>query len=152
MKYCKLRIAWSVVCGSLVVLLIVVWVRSLRVSDLIFIRSSTGATTTFCSSSGEVWFRHGADPFQIQMKGRKIPAHGWQYMRMDTGNADGKRFAFRFDSASALKIQVPIALPLVLLIGMALLPWYFRNHFSLRTLLIATTLVAIVLGLIMAVL
>src|SRR4051812_1804635 len=115
MKFRKLRIAWSVVWALACVLLVVLWVRSLRVSDLINIRDSTGTTTAFCSSSGKVWIRRGADPMQTTLKGRNVPAHGWKYLRLDfPGNADGNWYVFHFDSASALKAQCPDATLIVL--------------------------------------
>ena len=62
-------------------------------------------------------------------------------------------FAFRSDP-DHLRLMMPISLPVVLAIVLAITPWMrqLRGRFSLRTLLIATTLVAVVLGLIVAVL
>jgi hypothetical protein len=148
MRFRKLRIAFSATCLIACVLLVVLWVRSLRVSDLISNRDSAGTTTTFCSSSGKIWIRRGADPMQNTLKGRNVPAHEWKYLRLDfPGNADGNWYVFHFDSASALKVQFPDATLIALCIGISLVPWFSRKRFSLRTLLIATTLVAVVLGL-----
>jgi len=52
-----------------------------------------------------------------------------------------------FDSRDGgINLAIPIWLPILLLASLAVVPW-MRWQFSLRTLLVATTLVAVVLGL-----
>ena len=114
MRYRKLRIAWSVVWGVVVVLLCMLWVRSQ--SDI-----------------------------------RKAPT------TQDSGRMDRNLdalFARSYNAQNVGDFESGIAIPdwaiiaPVLLIGV--LPWIQRaKRFSLRTLLIAATLVAAVLGLIM---
>jgi hypothetical protein len=56
---------------------------------------------------------------------------------------------FSFTSGSGFSYGFPYLLPIMLFAGLAVSPWiHWSRHFSLRTLLIATTLVAVVLGLI----
>ena len=119
MKFRKLRIAFSAACLIACVLLIVLWVRSYR--------------------------------------------HPWHYQaRFDGGWANGTSKdgafgweTFRIVSASHLMLNktghsLPCWLPTTLAAAVAVAPWirYLDWQFSLRTLLIATTLVAAALGVI----
>jgi hypothetical protein len=146
MRFRKLRIAWSVVCAIVCVLLVVLWIRSLQVSDLFSTRGAGGVTTTLCSSSGKLWYRRGGDSFQVTLRGRSVPASDWHYLRLDIpGNAEPQWYVFR-SNATALKIQIPDAALIAVCIALGITPW-IRWRFKLRTLLIATTLVAVGLGL-----
>src|SRR6476619_1389766 len=52
MRFRKLRITWSVFCGIVCVLLIVLWVRSYRPGDIIVVRKSPYSRTMFVSRRG----------------------------------------------------------------------------------------------------
>ena len=138
MRFRKLRIAWSVVWGLAAVLLIVLWVRSYWWMDQL----------------GSPWSRT-----RILMVGSleggllvQVPFHDWGY-RWNVKSyslKSGGRSSFRFGSEFR-RIPDGFCLPhssLVVLYAtlaaVSWLPW----RFTLRTLLIATTLVAVVLGLI----
>jgi hypothetical protein len=130
MKFRKLRIAWSVGCGILCLLLIILWVRSYSHSDEL--------TGTFGNHLG----------FVIQS----------EQGQMRYGKPWDEKPSWNFDS-SPLGDDYPPSFPpmggfdwplwlAVLLTGtLIVIPW-LRWRFTLRTLLIATTLVAVVLGLI----
>jgi hypothetical protein len=109
MKYRKLRIAWSVVWGTIAVLLFVLWVRSYYHVDLMD-RVRGPIWTRIDSTSGSVGFH-----------------------RRDMAANRG------------FVIRCPTWILSVAAILLATISWPTR--FSLRTLLIATTLVAVLLGL-----
>ena len=136
MRYRKLRIAWSVVWGLAAVLLIVLWVRSYWWMDQL----------------GSPWSRT-----RILMVGSleggllvQVPFHDWGY-RWNVKSyslKSGGRSSFRFGSEFR-RIPDGFCLPhcsLVVLYAtlaaVSWLPW----RFTIRTLLIATTLVAVMLG------
>jgi hypothetical protein len=142
MRYRKLRIAWSVVWGIACVLLIVLWVRNYEVSiskeilvtpDYRFYLVSVQGTLAI-----ERWYREfvGSELTPIFLKAdlTRLATNGGIYVRRSsTGTIDSVSISFW-----------------LLFLGdtvIASVPW-IRWRFSLRTLLIATTLVAVVLGLI----
>jgi hypothetical protein len=151
MRLCKLRIAWSVGCGIACLLLIAVWVRSYWIQDGLGRPILTPSETTVdcvVSSRGVLavvrqtvptmpnsgftpnW-SHSATPPRWNVPGHFLWSH------------DGKDFL----------IQFPTWLPVILLAAATGSPWLgLKLKFSLRTMLIATTLVAVVLGLIVVVL
>jgi len=133
MKYRKLRIAWSVVWGLLAVLLIVFWVRSYSWSDCIW-TSHVG----MCSATGVA-------QLAVRSKPSNYLERQWTSAPAKTSIFISPRFAFR-PAANLSYVNVPYWFLILTFSILAAAPWIRR--FSLRTLLIATTLVAIVLGLI----
>jgi hypothetical protein len=143
MRFRKLRIAWSVVCGVACVLLIVLWVRSHSKWDRLFYHLPSGGTAGFSSWDGNiivgVEYSRGASysrgfEFESQLTSQ------WQLDPSERG------FLFMRDS-SEFAVGMPHWFPIILSAVIAAVPWA-KQRFSLRTLLIATTLVAVVLGLI----
>jgi hypothetical protein len=137
MKFRKLRIAFSVTCLIACALLIALWVRSYSYMDSIQFFGHN-----FTSWRGQLFFEEGflytttnfddADP-QLKL---------WRCCSIDilTGTSEdwsrnGKGWAAPF----WLMVGVALALSVA--------PWH-RWRFSLRTLLIATTLIAVVLSVI----
>src|SRR5262245_16317482 len=57
MRFRKLRIAWSVTCGIVAVLLISLWARSYPGADVLM-RSGIGGQTAFTSSFGGIDYEH----------------------------------------------------------------------------------------------
>jgi hypothetical protein len=113
-----LRITWTVFCGIACVLLVVLWVRSYRQPEEFRKYAYVGGWTRVTSNMGYV-----------------------------------QKHSFRIVGGSHLKLEesnlyLPYWLPTVLIAALAAMPWVrqLRWRFSLRTLLIATTLVAVVLG------
>jgi hypothetical protein len=148
MKYRTLRIAWSVGWGLAAALLIVLWMVSYTVHP--YLQTPTGIR---CKSSNGVFVL------------LKLPAQATAYeptgiitFRMPDGDKSvsvdlGPRltwsgFQFQWDSGSSWYLQAPYWALVALTVLGAVLPWIrqLRWRFSLRTLLIATTLVAVVLG------
>jgi hypothetical protein len=149
MRYRKLRIAWSVAWGVAYILLTIMWVRSYSHISYLLRVSPAGVSTRLGSGLGRVGFLHGKIVGDVRPR-------GWQIFSVPTAKtmqvADGgpftKESSFKFDlSGGPLVIRVP---HYVLVSGSAILltlPW-LPSRFTLRALLVATTLVAVVLGLI----
>ena len=133
MRFRKLRIAWSVTWGLAAVLLCVLWVRSYWKSDCLW-TSHVG----ICSATGVA---------QLSVRSTPTNYRGRQWTTLPTRKDIfiSPRFAFR-PASNMSYINVTYWFLILILTTLAAVPWIRR--FSLRTLLIATTLVAVVLGLI----
>lgn len=152
MKHRKLRMAWSVLWGIACVLLIVLWVRSYRATDVFPLRP-------FCiSTCGRlvIWVRENAGPGGGS--GQRIiymsPETLLYMSRTDTHiepfevEPFPSRTGFHLERDDQRTIvQLPYWFLTPLFVMIASTPW-LNWRFSLRTLLVATTLVAAVLGLI----
>jgi hypothetical protein len=148
MRFRKLRIVWSVACGLLAVLLVVLCVRSYWWSYMpIYRRGQTivavGAVRGIACFHWRTW-----QPFVTV--GNPL---GWDLVggAAETMASGLKPVEWRRDTdpstVSALFVSVPCWYCVTVLATLVAVPW-LRYRFSLRTLLIATTLVAMVLGLI----
>lgn len=140
MRFRKLRIAWSVGWGMACVLLIVLWVRSYRGSDVAY-RQTTTTRTVFSSALGVI----GVSRSNFEAV---LPAWGWNRIELMPAFPVSK-WEFRSDN-NGTRLRFPHRLPIAVSMVLAVAPWIrqLRWHFTLRTLLIATTLVAVVMGLI----
>lgn len=146
MKYRYLRITWTVFCGIALVLLIALWVRSYWRSD--FVQYSPYPSI----SAGSVNGRFSLNFFSIEVAaGIKS---GWGYNSFSTSQLppktrDGPSWVW-YSGNYATFVAFPIWAVVLPVAGSSVLPWMITppRSFSLRTLLIATTLVAVVLGLI----
>ncbi len=140
MKHRKLRIAWSVMWGIAALLLIAMWVRSSWFVDIVFVpiipknhffvESYRGRAhvTSALSKPNDHW-----NYFQYRSDAAFEDGVAWSFVPVSDPLAEGVIFAFwPFGIGTAL---------------LSIAPW-LRWQFSLRTLLIATTLVAVGLGLI----
>jgi hypothetical protein len=132
MKYRQLRIAFSAVCGVLCLLLIALWVRSYWRLDTV----KAWSNNTVASLRGRLYsnakFSYTDDSGSNSVEffpGTSIPI---------------ERNASRLALSS---VGTPIWFPVVLTAALSTVPW-LRWRFSLRTLLVATSLVAILLWLI----
>jgi hypothetical protein len=153
MRYRKLRIAWSVFWGLAAILLIALWVRS-------YVRVDTLDRKT---QSGIVTIRLGHGQLRYMRFSHPKPA-----VALDVQQALGLREGVSTNSANewsketisgflgfgwkqVTKYQLEATAPLwpaiLLTTALAAAPWLrWFKRFSLRTLLIATTLVAVILG------
>jgi hypothetical protein len=147
-----LRIAVSAVCGLLCLLMVVLWVRSCWREDTINGYLSPNDGFSCIAMGGRI----------ILAFFLSIPenSHWVWYVNSDpTGTSVspyGRWFGFGFlpqRGTNAPAIIIPYWFPTLLFGLLAALPWlsWLRWRFSLRTLLLATTLVAVVLGLVVAV-
>jgi hypothetical protein len=142
MRFRKLRIAFSAMCLIACVLLIVLWVRSYWYWDNL----DNNAARSIDSHSIDSLSGYLLLDEQIS-----VPVPNWME-RSRSGSLLGTSIEWSTlsaDGATARGIgtAIPDWLPVLVAAVFAIIPW-LRWRFSLRTLLIATTLVAAVLGLI----
>ena len=140
-----LRIAFSVTCGIACVLLIVLWVRSHYRVDLFALQVTQSKYAGIASVPDAIGIGlpGGAAPAFWGSE----PADGWLAV---VTNANGTPWSGATHFAvSDGGIFVPYWFGVLSTAILAALPWLqWSKRFSLRTLLIVTTLVAVVLGLI----
>jgi hypothetical protein len=141
MRYRKLRIAWSVLWGIACVLLIALWVRSYQYVETL--DWTTNKRVWWVASCSGVCNFQRVD-FEC-FHGSHFPlSDGFTY-EVRTPTLPDK--TFRWNHAQGFfEVQLPDWLLLLACAGLIAGP-FIRPRFSLRTLLIATTLVAVVLGL-----
>ena len=147
MKFRKLRIAWSVACGIACVLLIALWVRSYWCADVIDIPRSKYLVEVG-SEYGKIGIVKFDDP--------SISAGRWEFVSEDPRPPGGDVWLWptllgfaRPVTPGMSAIVVPHWFLVLQFASAGALPRLQGfQRFSLRTLLIATTLVAVVLGLI----
>jgi hypothetical protein len=143
MKYRKLRIAWSVAWGVVAVLLCVLWVRSHRVRDVFSFVDSWNHFISAGSNNGTVYFQlSGTGDHLSSFYGRWIHVSG-------DASEPGEVFKWQPNTPGLWggSICFPHWFSILLIAVLTAAPWIGRR-FSLRTLLIAMTLVAVGLGLI----
>jgi hypothetical protein len=144
MRFRKLRIAWSVFWGLACVLLIVLWVRSYYRYDMLSRLTPRFLQTTIYSRDGTVAFS--------QMDLRQISQnqpHGWSLSSDGAFTSNRKGWYFWAHVRGAWELGIPHWLIVSMIALSASVPWlpWWSSRFSVRTLLIARTLVAVVLGL-----
>jgi hypothetical protein len=152
MKHRKLRIAWSVTWGAVVVLLISFWVRSYYANDQIYFRSAS-ILIQITPSQGAV--RITDCSVVAALPGLQMGI-GWSFNTEDHliyENEIGSDSLFarvfrKLERPAPITWLIPHWLLVLAAVTVAPTPFVWPNHVSLRTLLIATTLVAIGLGLI----
>jgi hypothetical protein len=129
------------------VLLVALWVRSYWWCDLVSRLDANNANSqamTFASNRGTVYFVRIPLPGGRAAGPRAISPHGWRHSSHETSPVD-KSFNWQF-SKGITHITLPLWLIVPILAAVGATPWIKR--FSLRTLLIATTLVAVGLGIV----
>jgi hypothetical protein len=148
MRFRKLRIAWSVLSASACVLLMVLWVRSYWYCDTIEGSGPSPAMFDFATVNGNAVFL-GVPDFQSVFS-----VSTWSVVSESIVGVQVEFPAIWLPRYTCLpnmmsELQVPCWMVVLLIGGLCIAPWIRRStRFSLRTLLIATTLVAMVLGLI----
>jgi hypothetical protein len=143
MRFRKLRIAWSTLCGIATVLLIVLWVRSCwYVDDLVITLTKTRQLELQSVPGRCIGFIAYAPSRPIGLFARYMNTtpEGAEHAHLKHGILGGEL------AMSTVWVAHWILAAVFLFLGIA--PWARYVKFSLRTLLIATTLVAIALGLI----
>lgn len=147
----RLRVAWTVFFGVLTVALSVLWVRSYWWSDAIF-DHCTAISATFTSEAGECQFvvggnrttRRGIEVNQLQLRDKR----GIRTLSFNSEWHGLIGFDAYWHNSTEWGLFFPHWILGAVTASIAAFPWLpFR--FSLRTMLIATTLIAVVLGLIM---
>jgi hypothetical protein len=142
MKFRKLRIAWSVGWGLLAVLLIVFWVRSYENQTVSYNGPVFGSIIIGFDS------RPGALTIGVE---DIADAQPWSVHRIEKSEFTEQMLGFISTfSYSSDGVRMPYCFATSFATALAALPWllWWPKRFSLRTLLVATTLISVVLGLI----
>jgi hypothetical protein len=139
MRFRKLLIAWSVFWGLACVLLIVLWVWSYRTIYKVQFVMTGSRALVFITTPGPVHLGYTRSPNPI--------ASSIQTSRLtEIERKAVQRSPWHISLRGNYKeVRVPHWLAIVACGATAMIPW-LRRRFSLRTLLIAMTLVAAMLG------
>jgi hypothetical protein len=155
MKFRKLRIAFSATCLVACVLLIVLWIRSYwRWESVVWGVTQTQGFSV-CSQQGENTIQYL--DYRELPPGMTVSIFKWKFESLSPHDrsllptiAEGFAGFFVEDTGNGFLVGIPYWFPVLLSAALAAAPWlpWWSKRFSLRTLLIATTLIAVVLGLI----
>ncbi len=144
MKHRKLRIAWTVAWGVMALLLIALWVRSYRFITSFEVQDQQTLITLSLESGGV--FSGGVSFATLR------PRTTWNFSDKPHKSLRSLWLphAIWNDPEFGYGIVTPFWLIATVAVSLAISPWLtsWSKRFSLRTLLIATTLVAVGLGLI----
>jgi hypothetical protein len=133
-----LRIAVSLACAIVCLLILVLWARSYSREDVIGCVDSRNRTVHFVSRTGGISLNTANHDPTNPGAWRKYVA--WEPGIVGFGG---------FTTARSTSVKVPHWFPVLLFATLATLPLIrWRWKYSLRTLLIATTLIAVLLGLV----
>ena len=139
MRFRKLRIAWSAVCGILCLLLIALWVQSRHHRHVFLIRISANQVFSTFSDQGLI-------AVTLTTTSYPQPRHGFFRDFATSADRITSRWGLQLNDQS-WDLAVPHWAVIAFIAAAGAVPW-LHWRFSLRTLLIATTLVAVVLGVI----
>lgn len=144
MKFRKLRIAWSVICGILCALLIMLWVRSYWKLD-VWVCNGNSNSTIIRTDTGLITFS------QSNFRSILVRRDAWVH---SVENASSGMIYWQFDWIWRKDIVLIRSAIWVLALAFAILaggPWIrWSKQFTIRTMLIATAVVALVLGIIVS--
>jgi hypothetical protein len=145
MKYRKLRIAWSVAWGVCCLLIVVLWVRSYSSRDLVYFRGPSSTVYSLSMFRGNWAIIVDSPP--VELRGANKLA-GYYKLEMYTYPARHTVLGIgSYESSTEPVYFFPHSVMLFVVAVIAIAPLLPRR-FSLRTLLIALTLAALGLGLI----
>jgi hypothetical protein len=141
-KFRKLRIVFSATWLAACVLLIVFWLRSYWWEDLLHFEPNTPTVYAVRSSKGHLFLLRSYD-------GRRAAGRVLVMRELPSSNLKPLVWHSEITKARTRDVMLlPFWMPVLLATIFAVLPWiHWAKRFSLRTLFIATTLVAVVLGL-----
>ena len=148
MRFRKLRIAWSITCGIACVLLIVMWVRSFWWLDSVNLPLWGYNLTSVGTVSGTVGITFGRAKCDLSFV--TIPTDDYSKLRSSNNLLPvSPVFGCISRGGYGFEMFIPDWFLLIAGVAMAAAPWTRHRswRFSLRTMLIATTLIAVVLGL-----
>ncbi len=153
MGFRKLQIAWLVGCGLACVLLFALWVRSYWWSDSLYCPVTTQRGGILTSEDGRFGYSTYSPSVLINVwsaRAGNVPT-GWcvRSSRLSPSRTVTPPMFSCGSDAYFSYVVFPCWLPVLFSITVAAIPRFrWKRQFSLRALLIATTLVAVVLGLI----
>jgi hypothetical protein len=140
----KLRIALSVCCGTVCLLLIVLWVRSLSDTEKLFLQYDATRGIRVIVGAGRIQIEPSAERWWIATGSWGSTTIAWiepTYNRLSAEPATLDFMLLNIDAANS----APLWCPVLLLAVFTAIPW-LRWRFGLRTLLIAITLASVFLG------
>jgi len=150
MRFRKLRIAFSVLCGIACLLLIVFWARSHYQVEQLLAPIGGSKYVFVLSLPNRFGFGVCDESPTNTWAATSVPTNQWiASFYLNTG-APPAVLAIQFFVNDGI-VVMPCWFGILLAVVTSICPW-LRLRFSLRTLLITTTLVAVVLGVIVAVL
>ena len=155
------RIAFSIVCGILCLLLIVLWVRSYWWHDWLGGQLPRNRSFSLSAANGRLRYATFDRAYENSFSGERAPDWYVSTKRLSGPphltlvNTPLTEFALGFAGSSdkyGIVAVFPVWVPATVVALFAAGPWCRQMNwrFSLRTLLLATTLVAVVLGLAVA--
>jgi hypothetical protein len=150
-RYRKLRIAWSVACGILCLLLIALWVRSYVWRDGVFIRPIVGRYLDASSVRGRIaviTMRYPTNP-GMSMANWGTTSHSVKMLEDPWPNVPSFSLVgiWVHDCPNGAALSIPHAYLILTLITLAAVPWIrWSKRFTLRTLLIGMAVVSALLG------
>jgi hypothetical protein len=140
MKYRKLRIAWSVVWGILCLLLIVLWVRSYSSYDFVKVMPTAGLVSgvgvVMADTVDHHWFHNSL-----------LETESVRHNDIDERRSGFWGFGYNIWQDGDWQVWAPHWFVVIITVCVGAAPWW-SLRFSLRTLIIAMTVVAVALGLI----
>jgi hypothetical protein len=148
LRFRKLRIAWSLAWSVVAVLLCVLWVRSYWWYDVMYGRFSNDVNIGIGSCRGKVGYTRVNDGSVNKWGVKTYSMDDWD----EHGGRNGKWLRYVHGGTLRLLTIQDVGVPhwflMLVFISLAAAPWYrsLDWRFSLRTLLIVTTLVAVGLG------
>jgi hypothetical protein len=142
-KLHKLRIAFSASFGIVCLMLIVLWVRSYGVCEIV--SHGSNEAITIGSNNGTVYI---ARSVLLPLPWGASPPSDWKFPTTDVQLDKPTLFAWSSNRRASI-FYLPFWLLVIGAAALSAMPW-LSSRFSLRTLLIATTVVAVVLGLAVA--
>ena len=149
----KLRIAWSVRCGVLGLLLIALWVRSYWWAEYAFGPIQSSNYLILRSDRGKLSLTITPATLPVAFSQWETHSRSWaEYKASHRNPKKLRRFnpdQLYYAKLGSWGVVLPYTYPVILGITFAALLW-LRWRFSLRTLLIAITLVAVGLGVVIA--
>jgi hypothetical protein len=140
----RVRIAVSIICAFACVALIALRIRSYDTNDIVSRVDSTGQLMTIGSDAGRIYVIHRTS-FAAPVVSSLRQAHGWKLSTVPSRPTAATRKSFEWVSGALQEIMFPDWFVLLSLISIGVVPW-LKWRYSLRTMLIATTVAAIVLG------
>jgi hypothetical protein len=153
MRFRKLRIAFSAVCGIICLLLIVLWVRSYDWRDGVFIRPTVGSyldASSVCGRIALITMHYPTNP-GMSMAHWGTTTHSVKMLEDPWPNVPSFSLMgiWLHERPNGAALSIPHGYLILPLTTLAAVPWLrWSKRFSVRTLLIATSLVAVVLGLV----
>jgi hypothetical protein len=142
----KFRFAFSITCGIACVLMAIAWARSYHAEDRLSGRISSTLGFQLYSAHG-CFVLYGCNTLDTPRKFSWELTVGAEHWLSESDNRVSRRPRFAYHPPLAC-VTLPYGFFIVLTATLGYLPWFpWARRYSVRTLLAATTLTAVLLGL-----